>query len=448
MDLAIAGGSDGDQLLQSLSFKLPSTAQYVQGRRLVTFQPSGASSFSPGNNRVAIVNLNGQGGWVDPSSIRLMFKLRNLDTEKPLILQSGPHSLYSRLRIMIGGTVVEDLLPYSRIHEVFRRTLINEEWVANEAAEGLGFFRVPDIQANINEERTAHPFITNTLVDPGAYATLLLRPCCGLLTANKMLPCKYAPITMEWTLANAADATIVNANQHPINVATSQNYEITEMQIFCAQVQLDSSLESQFASLLMSNRALQIPLSTIHTQQQTLPTGNTEFSVSLVRALTRLSALYITFMDDSKEDGQQITNSFVNPSVMSEQGSFYSHVEMGMEFQAQIGSKLWPETPAKGPQLFNMLREATAVYDESVRTLAITPQSYKWKQFVIGVPLQSVPGAFASGYNTRSGDLLTIKARNLNQQGSAEKLGASRIFCFLHAECILSIREGGVDVLD
>ena len=428
MDPAIAGGSDGDQLLQSLSFKLPSTAQYVQGRRLVTFQPSGASSFSPGNNRVAIVNLNGQGGWVDPASIRLMFKLRNLDTEKPLILQSGGHSLFSRLRILIGGTVVEDLQPYARIHELFRRTLINEEWVANEAAEGLGFFRVPDIQIDINSEKEPHPFLTNTVIDPSGYATLLLRPCCGLLTANKMLPCKYAPITMEWTLANAEDATIVHQTMHPIGTVTSQNYEITEMQVFCAQVQLDSSLESQFASLLMSSRALQIPMSTIHVQQQTLPTGNTEFSVSLVRALTRLSALYITFMDDSKVEGQQITTSFVNPSVMSTPGSYYSHVEPGMEFQAQIGSKLWPETPAKGPQLFNMLREATAVYDESIRTLAITPQSYKNNQFIIAVPLQSVPGAFASGYNTRSGDLLTIRARNLNQQGGP-KIGASRIFC-------------------
>ena len=443
MDLAIAGGSDGDQLLQSLSFKLPSTAQYVQGRRLVTFQPSGASSFTPSNNRVAIVNLNGQGGWVDPASIRLMFKVRNLDAEKPLIFQSSGHSCWSRLRIMIGGTVVEDIHPYSRVHELFRRTLINEEWVSNEAAEGLGKFHVPEAPFM----SYAHPLLTNSVIEPNSYATLLVRPCCGLLSANKMLPCKYAPISMEWTLASVDEAVIQHESNHPLGVASSTSYEITEVQVFCAQVQLDSALEAQFASLLMSNRALQIPLSTIHTQQQTLPAGNTEFSVSLVRALTRLSAIYVTFMDDSDIVERNIVTSFANPSEKTEIASIYSHEEMLMEFQCQIGSKLWPETPAKGPQLFNMLREATAVYDESIRTLAITPQAYKRTQFVIGVPLQSVPGAFASGYNTRSGDLLNIRARNLNQQGGS-KIGASRIFCFLHSACILSIREGGVDVLD
>ena len=262
MDLAIAGGSDGDQLLQSLSFKLPSTAQYVQGRRLVTFHPSGASSFSPGNNRVAIINLNGQGGWVDPSSIRIMFKLRNLSTTNHLVLQSGPHSLWARLRIMIGGTVVEDIQPYSRVHEVFRKSLIGEDWVHNESVEGLGMFMVPDL----GQTENAHPFLTNTVVDAGSYATLLLRPCCGLLSANKMLPVKYAPITLEWTFADAHDAVLGDINMHPAQAASSTNYEITQLQVYCAQVQLDSSLESQFASLLMSNRALNIPMSTIHTQ--------------------------------------------------------------------------------------------------------------------------------------------------------------------------------------
>ena len=119
-----------------------------------------------------------------------------------------------------------------------------------------------------------------------------------------------------------------------------------------------------------------------------------------------------------------------------------------MEFQCQIGRKLWPETPAKEPQLFNMLREATAVYDESIRTLAITPLSYQTNQFIIGVPLQSVPGAFASGYNTRSGDLLTIRTRNLNQPGANQGFGVTRAYIMIAAEMVIQLRESGVDVLD
>ena len=348
------------------------------------------------------------------------------------------------MRLSIGGTLVEDIQPYSRVHEVFRGALIGEDWVPNEGVEGLGMFMVPDL----GQAEFPHPFLTNTVVDAGTYATLLLRPCCGLLSANKMLPVKYAPITLEWTLANVEDAVLTDNNMHPAQLLSSREYEITEVQVYAAQVQLDSSLESQFASLLMSNRALNIPMSTIHTQQQALPAGNTEISVSLTRALTRLSAIYITFMDESKYGGRSVTNSFVNPSQYLDRATVWSHTEQMLEFQAQIGSKLWPETPAKGPQLFNMLREATAVYDESVRTLAITSQAYKMNQFIIGVPLQSVPGSFASGYNTRSGDLLTIRARNLNQQGGAGGFGASRIYVMMHAEQILSIREGGVDVLD
>ena len=121
-DLIIS--SSEESLIDSLNFKLPTTSQYVTDRRLVRFYPSGASDFSPNGMRTARVLLSGDGGWVDPSSLRIGFKLQNMG-DANLYLAAGPHCLIERVRIFCSGTLVEDLGPnYGRMHELFQHRLM------------------------------------------------------------------------------------------------------------------------------------------------------------------------------------------------------------------------------------------------------------------------------------------------------------------------------------
>ena len=76
MDLAIAAGQN-DSLIQQLSFSLPAVATYARERRLVQVMPQGANTFAPNGNQVMTFNLTSQDGWLDPSSLRLHFRIRN-----------------------------------------------------------------------------------------------------------------------------------------------------------------------------------------------------------------------------------------------------------------------------------------------------------------------------------------------------------------------------------
>ena len=102
--------------------------------------------------------------------------------------------------------------------------------------------------------------------------------------------------------------------------------------------------------------------------------------------------------------------------------------------------------PAVGiPETYSMLRQATHVYDQSTRTLSITPQSYATKSYIIGVGLQTSEAAF-SGYNTRNGDLLTVRCKNM-----ATDLGvnaAAKVYVTMTHEAICEISAGRVSVLD
>ena len=76
----------------------------------------------------------------------------------------------------------------------------------------------------------------------------------------------------------------------------------------------------------------------------------------------------------------------------------------------------------------------------------MTTQSYGSLGFVIGVPMQSVPGAPISGTSSRAGDLLTFRAKKISADNTVN--GAGRIYISLLAEQLVEIREGNISVLD
>jgi hypothetical protein len=86
-------------LVDSLSFKLPGSGQYVQERRSVTFHTEGSNSYSSlGGTRVIRFKLATE-GWMDPSTARFFFDVVNNDPD--------------------GGA--KKLRPLGAVHAFFRR---------------------------------------------------------------------------------------------------------------------------------------------------------------------------------------------------------------------------------------------------------------------------------------------------------------------------------------
>lgn len=93
MDLIISGSEDS--LTNAFSFDIPPTTSYEQKRSLVSYHCSGASTFSPEGVKVArIVFTVGDGGWLDPSSLRLTGRIANTYAVTPFTLADGPKASY------------------------------------------------------------------------------------------------------------------------------------------------------------------------------------------------------------------------------------------------------------------------------------------------------------------------------------------------------------------
>ena len=79
-----------DNILDSLTFQLGSSANYINERKSVSFYASGSNIYSPGGTTLLKFHLTDDSAWLDPSTLRLQFKLNNTGGEVLKLLNTNP----------------------------------------------------------------------------------------------------------------------------------------------------------------------------------------------------------------------------------------------------------------------------------------------------------------------------------------------------------------------
>ena len=129
-----------DYLIDGLSFKLSPGASYVSERKSVSWFASGAQSYISGQGaRVIRLQINGD-GWLDLSTVRLIYTLRNNITTTKALLRPicGPWSFFRRARMLMGGAICDDIDSYGRNHEMLH-ILTSKANRDNDDVEGFGY---------------------------------------------------------------------------------------------------------------------------------------------------------------------------------------------------------------------------------------------------------------------------------------------------------------------
>ena len=164
-------------LVDSLSFNLPGSGRHVTYRRSVTFHTEGSNSYSARNGtRVLKFRLNGE-GWLDPSTVRVMFDVLHVDgditeTLKPI---GHRHGFFKRLRLKVRGQVIEDTSEFGRCSHMFG-LFQSPETRFNDMCEGFGFN--DDIEQSTGIGDLAG-------IASGSSQTVRFKPLCGLSNQAK-----------------------------------------------------------------------------------------------------------------------------------------------------------------------------------------------------------------------------------------------------------------------
>ena len=205
---------------------------------------------------------------------------------------------FRRARLICGGQVVEDIGEFNRL-SLMLTDFLPEDDQHDIACEGFGNFDfVKSDAAQAADQRKAYRQDDYDL--PG-YVTLARRvqfkPMLGLLSQEKLIPLRYCPVQIELELVNQqADAVTTESTE---GFQNGVNGDVTDIQCKCDLLELDSSLQDEYASHLLSGKSLPINFNTWnHTDQST---GlDKDFSAHITRAVTRLRSIFITL---HKPDG-------------------------------------------------------------------------------------------------------------------------------------------------
>ena len=443
-----AHASANEQLLiDGLSFKLKPGANYVTNRRSVTFHPQGSNIYKTQSGTKVLKIVLNSNDWLDPSTVRLMFDLKNTDANAghDLTTISGPWSFWRRLRIMCGGTLIEDF-DYAKTHELYC-TLKPKEERQNDNIEGFGY------QAGT---MTTHNRTTMPGIAPNSYRTVSMSILSGVLNQPKFLPLRYMSggLSFEFELcsdildpiAKIGDASIGGSS--PFTAGdTSQLWEIENCQIKADVLTLDNSLENSYHEHIMSGKPLPINYNTFITSNQAV--AGTNVSISVSRAVTRLKGLFITFYKTGHTDTYEPFNkewaAGYHPMLAGD-GLYYNSAEE-IEYQIQLGAKLYPEYPVRSvAEAFAQLRKTVGL-NYGHHAIDLTGPQYAHHKFIIGVDMEKISEMGFTGENTMNGQLMVVKYKALGG-GLNATLMPDQCNLFLNSDQIMEIKDVGVTVLD
>ena len=440
---AIANGIE-DKLIDGLSFKMNPGASYVVDRRSVTFHPQGSNIYKPSSGTKLIRILLTGDNWLDTSTFRILFDVRNNAVAgKYLNVLGGPHCFFRRMRILAAGQLVEDIDNYNRIHEMMN-VLVAGESRDNQAAEAFGK----------NWDSNSGTYDKGIGI-PGQQAlTVLFKPLSGLLNQNKMLPIRYAPITIELELADGNTDAIIPIQAAPATefliATTSDDWQIENVQVKVDVCTLDNALDNSYAQHLLSGKSLPISYNTFVSQIQAANSTDKNL-INVSRALTRLKSVFVTL--HRTEEATAITrtfwNNFHSPMATDQTAALKHNSDGEFEFQLQIGSKLFPEYPIRSHnEAYYQLAKTLGVQASAVHNFDITSREYRSTKFILGTDCEKVLDAGFTGLNTRAGDLMTVKFDYKASTATLAARKADRIHIVLHSDQILEIRDSGCQVYD
>ena len=401
-----------DSLINSLSFRLRPGASYVNDRKSASFFTQGGNDYQPNGVRVIKIMLNGD-AWLDPSTVKLFMDITNSTTRadadnsdlKPKV--SGAWGFFKRMRILCGGQIVEDIDEFNRLSEMYHMMKPTNKR-QNDAIEGFG----------------------REALGKGKKRTVCFTPMSGLLSQEKYLPIRYAPMQIELELVSTGADVLDVSGTH-----LSTSFKIENVQLKADLVTLDNSLDNEYSQHLLSGKTLPIHFSTFTCASQVITSLNTTVNVS--RALTRLKGVFVTL---SKSNSQEVDN-FYHPM-----GGNYEYAKE-LEFEMQIGSKKFPEYPIRSvAEAFYQLRKALGLHDVNAQ-MDISGTEFRSSKFVVAIDTEKVLGSSFSGYNSKSGDLLTLKLKPTGDATIPGGTTAKLHYC-LHFDSILNIKDAGVETLE
>ena len=392
----------------------------------------GSNIYKPSSgNRVLKIALNAEdNSWLDPQSVMVFFNVSNKETtnNKRLRPLSPAYCFLRRARLIAGNQLVEDIDYYNRNHHMMS-CLMSKGARDNEDAQSFGYRYDDDLTQRFADPTSGTIGKTyNAETIPGFTSEMVVgfKAMLGLFNQFKYIPLKACPLVLELELVSNFTDCIVPpdvsgdfpASESAPNThqSTSGEFELNNCFLQCDVVSLDNDLHNKYVSHLLDGKELPITYNTYICQSNSV-VGQATINTAVVRSVSKLTATFITFCKADATGGatevHKEYNRFYHPSTRT---TFSTHgnynPDNDLEFQLQLGSKIFPEYPCKSrTQAFYYLRKALNLPLFHQHHLSIEFNQYKTDKFIFAMNMEKVPDSSYTGINTKAGQQLLIRCK-------------------------------------
>jgi hypothetical protein len=334
------------------------------------------------------------------------------------------------MKILVSGTVVEDLQWYGRIHEAFYQ-LSSPDMQRTEATRSFLF------QARNNQ------LFQRVKIGPGLTHTVSLRPLSGLIQSGKFFPVQWCPIQIEIELADAVTTWMNTAGARAAGaiadgVVATRDYELIDCKVNVDMMTLDSGMNEEFAKLMENGGSLPVNITTFaHFNQAVLGTNPT---VPLTRACSKIRDLMWSFTRRpvpaiipgglAYDDQLSWCNDFYYPKGADVVNGYASDAEM-YEARWTLGAK------GLGPvqnfryfhEFLHQLYEALGYLNDTKALPDLDRETFLGEKHICAVTLERALNVAMTGLSSRSGSLLALQLFNLAPAANIIGIGAGELAC-------------------
>ena len=148
--------------------------------------------------------------WLDPTSVRIQYKIENtVGGANENLYPIRSHGFFTRMRIMSRGTLIEDISDYARVHEMFENLKpLNKNM--SDSLEGFKNNLNLDIPVPPVNPEIYVPFAYFTKIEQGGSMVVSFRPFSGIFNQNHYIPLSILPLEVEFELSRDPRFNIIS----------------------------------------------------------------------------------------------------------------------------------------------------------------------------------------------------------------------------------------------
>ena len=223
--------------------------------------------------------------------------------------------------------------------------------------------------------------------------------------------------------------------------------------VVCDVCTLDNNLNNEYVKHPLEGKGLPITYTTYITQSRTI--NNTDnISIPVIRSVSKLVASFNTFYKSGDPSiGFEYCDKefcrFYHPMQTSDEAvdGIYGE-DKDLEFQIQLGSKLYPEYPCRSmTECFYHLRKALNLPMFHQHSMSVSFRHYRDRQFIFAFSFEQVPDSSYTGINTRAGQQMLVKIKPTGTSIPTADM-PENINITMLSEQILEIKDLGLKVYD